>query len=320
LKYRVSLWVAVFNVRKRFVEGFRELRSNGKPNFSNRVYRVESDLERIATRPVVTGTPTMPFIEAVKRMYAQGVRNLVITEGSSNRYLGMFLVEHMLSYLGGGELYSLVVNRYQSDFHRSLNTPVGELLDRNYPTISSSARLTELLALMIDRGLNIVPVVTKENTIYGVVSEHDIVRLLAEKHTGLLARDIMSRHIITVDTGAPLIEAIEVMVRTGLRVVFLRNEAGQIVGVLNAGAIVRFFGSNEAFRYVNKGFLEEALSVESRHVGVFKIHSVNPSDDIGVVAAKMLDENLGAVLVEDEGKYTGMIVKRDVFYALALPS
>ena len=308
-----------FGTQRKFVEGFRGLRSNGKPNFSNRVYKVKSDLERIAVRPVVTGTPTMPFIEALKRMYSRGVRSLVITEGSSNKYLGMLLVEHVLSFLGGGELYNLIVNRLHSDFHKSLSTPVHELFDPDYPTISAGVKLAELLAFMIDRDLSIVPIVTRENTVYGVISEHDIVRLLAEKRTGTLARDIMSTHIITVDTRAPLIEAVKVMTRTGLRRVFLRNEVGQIVGVLNADAIVRFFGSNEAHKHVNKGFLEEALSIESRYLGVFRLHSVRPNDDVGMVAAKMLDENLGAVLVEDNGKYVGMIVERDVFYALALP-
>ncbi len=314
------IWMTRPSGFKRRVEGYRVLRSDGKPNFSNRVYRVEKDLEVLSTRPVVTATPTMPLIEALETMYNKDVRSLVVID-SEERYNGMLLVEHILSFLGGGDLYDIVVNRYNNDFYKSMNIPVSDIMDRDYPLVDTSLSFPELISIMVENDLNIVPVVHKDGKVYGVISEHDIVRLLAEKRTGVKAEDIMSDNIITVDMSASLFEANRTMTRTRVRRVFLNNEANQIIGALTAKKIIEYFGSHEAFKYVKKGFLEDVLSIPVKNLGIFRIYEVSPEDDVGDVASKMLEENIGAVLVRDRKRdsYVGMILEKDVFYALAIP-
>ncbi len=302
----------------RRVEGFRSLRSDGKPNFSNRVYRVEKDLEVFATRPPVVITPTSPFIEAMEKMYEKNVRSLIVVEGRG-RYRGVLLVENALSYLGGGELYNIVLEKLGSNFHKAMKEPIESIMEKDYPFVFTDCKLPDLISLMVSENLSLVPVLRRDMTVYSVMSEHDIVELIAEKRTGVKAREIMTPNIVTVESSSPLVEALTRMVRAGLRRVFVENEVGQIIGVLTAAMIVRFYGSHVAFKYVKKGYLEDTTSVPIREIGWQRVHAVKPDEDVGDVVVKMLDTNVGAVLVEENDKIIGMITERDVFYALAVP-
>ncbi len=300
----------------RRVEGYRRLRSDGKPNFSNRVYRIEKDLEILAKKPAVTVAQTTPFIEAVEKMYKNRIRSLVVTDGG--RYTGMLLVEDVMSYLGGGELYNLVIERLENDLHKVINEPINSIMERNYPSITMDAKLTDVISLMISECLKIIPVLRRDGRVYGIISEHDIVEMLAEKRTGVKAKEVMTQ-IVSIDSEAPLLEALSIMTRTGLRRIFIKNEMGQIIGVFTAAKVIEYYGSHKAFKYVEKGYLEDTTMIELKKIGWQRVHTVNPNDDVGEVVVKILDEDVGVVLVTDDSKPLGMIGEREVFYALATP-
>ncbi len=302
----------------RRIEGYRFLRSDGKPNYTNRVYRVEKDMELLATRPPVVAQPTTPIIEAIERMYEKDVRSLVVVTGSEF-YDGMLLAEHIISYLGGGELHDIVVNRYDDDIYKSMNEQLKAIMEREYPHALTTDSLPNVITLMFDKDLSLLPVLTRDKRVYGVISEHDIVELLSEKHTGVKAEEIMSSSIVSVESMDPLLSALRVMSRTGLRRVFVRNEAGQIIGVINARMIIEYYGSHKAYNYVKKGFLTETVSIPVRDLMRYHVVRVDPKDDLGEVASKMLSENVGAVIVSSGESDIGMITEHDVFYALAVP-
>ncbi len=302
----------------RRIEGYRILRSDGKPNFTNRVYRVEKDMELLARRPPITATSTTPVIDALEKMYKHNVRSLIITH-SSNLYEGVLLVEHLIDYLGGGELHDIVINRLDNDFHKAMNEPIKTIMDRDYMYVYTDYKLPEVISTMVENDLSLVPVLRKDKTLYGVISEHDIVNLLAEKRTGVRAREIMSTNIVTVESMDPLITAFNVMVRTKLRRVFVKNEVGQIVGVINANKIIEYFGSHQAYKNIRKGYLEDALSIPIKELMGYNVIRVGPDEDMGDVASKMLIENVGAVIVSEDDKDIGMITEHDVFFVLAVP-
>jgi len=305
--------------RPRFVEGLRWLRSDGKPNFSNRVYRVESDLERLATRPPQTTSSTTPLLKAIEKMYEKNIRSLVVVEGSGS-YEGMLLAEHVVSFLGGGEKYDIVVNNFDNDLYKALNAPISIIYEKEYPRIDTRLKLTQVIQTMIEHGLTILPVVDKDNSVYGVISEHDIVSLLSEKNTGVSSKEVMSSNIVAVESEASLREAMSVMIRTGLRAVFVENEAGQIVGTLSLKSILSLIGSHRVFSHIRRGYVEDFTSIRVKEATRYGTLKANEDADVGDVASEMVDRGLSIALVvgEDETP-VGMITEHDVFYALALP-
>ena len=301
----------------RGVGGYRFLRSDGKPNYANRVYRVERDMEFLSSHPPITGKSTTPVIEAFEKMYEKNVRSLIIT-GGNEVYEGALLVEHLMSYLGGGEYYNIVLNKYDDDFHKTMNEPVRTIFSRDYAYVNIWYKLPEVISVMVENDLFILPVLRKDRTVYGVISEHDIVSILSEKHTSVKAKEIMSSTIVSVESMDPLLNALRVMCRTGLRRVFVKNEVGQLIGVLNANTIVKYYGSHLAYKYMKKGFLTDTTSIPVKDLMLYRVVRVDSESDIGEISSKMIEEDIGAVIVEDEGEDAGMITEHDIFFALAV--
>lgn len=305
--------------RPRFVEGLRWLRSDGKPNFSSRVYRVESDLERLATRPVVMVTPTTPILKALEAMVEYDIRSVVVAD-SKRKYHGMMLSEHVVDYLGGGERYNLLVNSFENDFYKAINAPVSLIHERDYPAIEVEATLTRLLEFMMREGLSITPVLDNQGLVYGIVSEHDIVRLISQKHTGVPVGDVMTPSIPTVESEASLREAMVILIRTRLRGVFVSNEVGQVLGLITSKDIAKYIGSHKAFNHVKKGYVEDFTSVPVKELARYNIVRVKPDTDVGDLAWVMIEKKEPMVLVVDsDDTPAGMVTEHDVFYALALP-
>ena len=309
----------MYRGRPRFIEGIRWLRSDGKPNFSNRVYRVESDLERLSIRPVYTTSPTAPLLNAVEKMYTANIRSLVVVSGS-NRYEGMLLAEHVIDLLGGGEKYDMVINSFDNDFYKVIKAPVSIVFDKNYPYLDKKLRLTDALQTMIENGINVVPVVDDDHYVYGIISEHDIVALLAGKRTGALVRDIANPSVPTIESEASLREAMRLMNRTGLRAIFVRNEIGQIVGTIRGKDIIASLGSHKAFSFIKKGYIDDFTSEPVKEFSRFNALKVREYEDVGNAASLLIENDTPVALVVDDSEdVKGMLTEHDLFYALSFP-
>lgn len=297
-------------------EKYRWLRSDGKPEFSSRVYRVEGDLERLAKRPAITISQISPVREALERMNTHRVRSLVVTSGK--KFDGLLLAENIIDYLGGGELYNIALNKYEGNFFHSLEEPIKSLVGSKNLYAYVDSKLSEIVEIMLDNKASIVPILFKDETIYGIISEHDIVELLMEKRTGVKVEEITSQ-IISISTLDPLQEAMRRMVSLGIRQIFLRNETEQIIGSLDLKRIIKYFASSEAYRWVKKGYLTEANSIPASSLASFNILRITSSLDVGEVAKELLNAGVSSALVTKDSEDIGMVTEHDIFYALALP-
>jgi len=294
----------------------RWLRSDGKPEFSSKLYRIEGDLERLAKRPALTIPHSSPVKEALERMNTHKVRSLVATSG--DKYQGLLLAENILDYLGGGDSYNIVINRYEGNFFSCLEEPVKSLISPSMPSALISSKLSEVVEIMVREGASIVPILNKDGTVYGVISEHDIVELLIEKRTGVTAGEISSQ-IISVNTFDPILEAMRKMASLGVRQIFVRNEAEQIVGTIDIKRLIAYFGSSEVYRWVKKGYVTEANSASVGTLASYNLVRIPASMDVGEAARIMFDSGSSSALVLQDSEEVGMITEHDIFYALALP-
>lgn len=274
------------------------------------------ELKLVTSTPPITGTLTMKMIDAAKRMCEHRVRSLVLVE-RGGRYAGMLLVDHILSLLGGGELYDVVVGVLGSDLYSTVNIAVSEIADLDYPYLRLDASIDEVLRTLIEKDLSIIPILRKKSeAVYGVVSEHDLVRPLAGSVIGIKVSEVISP-LMTLEESAPLIEAVRKMTRTRLRRIFLADASGNITSILEADAVCCYISSRAAFRETKKGYIEELLMIESaRLASSSRIRTVDPREDVGAAISKIIEDNVGALLVIENSKAVGAITARDALYAL----
>lgn len=299
----------------RRVEKHRWLRSDGTPNFEDRIYKSTEELEIIAKKPVKQASPSTPILEAVEEM-AKGYRSLIITV--SDKIAGLLLSTHIVNYLGGGEYFKIVSERHGYNIYSALEEQVQSIMEKNPIVAYIDEKLPSVLEKMVINEIGIVPVILRDGRIYGVITEHDLIRYLsAGVSIGVKVADVMSSPVITIESGKPIKEAMERMIKYGFRRIPVVGE-NVVLGIITAMDIIKYFGSHEAFKNTVSGDIREVLRIPVDDIMVRELVVVKPDDDLGVAAQKMAKKNVGSVLVvNDKMELLGIVTERDILYALA---
>ncbi len=299
-------------------EGIRWLRSDGKPNFGDRIHRKPGDAQLLATRPVYTVTRTTSILEAMELIAEKNVRALPVSHPATQLLEGITTVMDYVNYLGGGELYNIVLRRYGGNAYKALNDEkVESIMNPNPYYVTVNDRLEKILEVMVKENVGVLPVVKPDGRLYGIITEHDIVRHLAEKHVGRKVSEVMTPNVISINSGATIMEAAKMMIKYSVRRLPVIEEDGSVWGLITAKHIVKFFGSHDAFKYTESPVLEEMMKAPVKLVGTRSYATIPPDADVGDAATLMISEGLGCLLVVEEGKVVGIVTERDVLYGLA---
>ncbi len=298
-------------------EGIRWLRSDGKPNLSDRIWKSEGEAKIIARRPVYTVTRTTTILGALEEMTRLNVRALLVTPPSKPLLEGIVTVMDMVNYLGGGELYNIVVRRHGGNIYSALlREHVASVMNPNPVTVSVSDRIATIIEKMVLNNVGVLPVVYPDGSIWGIITEHDLVKELMEKKVGRKVSEVMTENVITIEASATLHDALKTMVKYGVRrLPIVENDS--IWGMVTAKDVVRFFGSHDVFRYISSDRVEEALAAPVKVVGTPTYYTIEPDADVGDAATMMMEKGVSSLLVVKDGRLVGIITERDVLYALA---
>jgi len=299
-------------------EGIRWLRSDGMPNFSDRVHKHPGDAKIIARRPVYTVTKTATILMAAEEMTRYNVRALPVVIPNSEKLEGMLTAMDLVNYFGGGELYNIVKNRHKDNIYSALlREHVESVMNPNPVYVTIYDKLPKILEVMVLKNVGVVPVVMDDGSIWGIITEHDLVRELVEKKVGVKVSEVMTKDVITIESSATIKDAAERMVKYGIRRLPVVEENGGIWGIITAKDIVRFFGSHDVFRYTETTSMEEALRTPVKVVAAPGYVTINPEADVGDAATLMAEKGTSSLLVVEDGKLKGIITERDILYAIA---
>lgn len=111
-----------------------------------------------------------------------------------------------------------------------------------FPALSPEEPAAEAARLIVSRRVGSVPVQDRSGRIVGLVSEHDIVRIVASRAMGLrglAVEEVMTRDLITIRPGTPPETALELMQRRDLRHLPVCCEEGRLLGLVGLGELMR---------------------------------------------------------------------------------
>jgi CBS-domain-containing membrane protein len=144
----------------------------------------------------------------------------------------------------------------------------GDVMTRDVVTVGPDTSVLKIVGLLLSRGISGVPVVDDEGALVGVVSEGDLLRraeigtekrrgswrafftgtaTLAEEYVrshGTMARDIMTRTVVSVQRATPLGEIAELMEQNRIKRVPVLED-GRLVGLVSRSNLLRAFASQE---------------------------------------------------------------------------
>ena len=292
----------------------------GAPNFDDRVFQRVSELELIARKDVKRVYTSTPIIRALEEM-AHSYRSLVVVK-AGDYFAGLLTTMKVVDYLGGGELFRIVETRHNFNVFSALSRePVETIMEANPVIAFIDEDVKAVLTKMVTYGAGIVPIVSRDWRVVGVVTEHDFVKYLAGAVSiGLKARDIMSSPVVTVREDQTLKEAMETMVKYGFRRVPVVTEDGVVTGILTAVDVVRGFGTHKLLERTVSGDIREVLSTPIADLMVTDLATAHEDEELSSVVNTMLSRNVSSVLVVDnDGVLKGIITERDVLYAILAP-
>ncbi len=303
--------------KKRMIEA-RFLRSDGKPNFSDRIHEVEGELRVIANRPVVTVSQRAPIREAVKLMLNNGFRRLPVV--MPNRSLvGIVTSTDLVNYFGGGDFFRIVDEKHFGDIYSSMEEPLESIMTRNVIRASVDETMIDVLERMVVNNVGAIPIVDENDRVYGIITERDILRFMADKIVGRKVHEVMTKDVIVTYPEATIRDAAQTMVNLGFRRLPV-VEDGFLHGIVVCMDIIRAFDFKNAFKFSPRGSIYDILRVPVSEIMTKRVVTIDPSADLGSVAAVMMRHNIGALPVIEDGELIGIITERDLVYELVLES
>ncbi len=286
----------------------------GPVEFKSRIPSHPGDIMTIASREVVTVPPTMTIMGAVKTMMTYGFRRIPVAEAGTNRLVGIFTGTDLLDFMGGGERYKIIIKKYDGNFLAAINGSVREIMQDEVVTLKENQSLKDALAMMLQKNVGGMPIVTEDKRIIGIISEQDFVELIAGIKTGKTVIDHMSERVITILSDMSIEEATKTMRNNGLRrLPVVKN--GILLGMASSRDIVRYIGGGEIFNQLTTGGIHEALRPPIKTIMRSTTPTIGPDVDLGKAAEIMIEKDVGSLPVISEGVLVGIFTERDLLRA-----
>jgi CBS domain-containing protein len=294
----------------------RGTKDYGPVDFKSRIPERNGDVMKIANREVITVPPTMTIMGVIKTMTQYGYRRIPVADAGTNRLVGIITALDIVDFLGGGERYKIVQNRYSGNLLAAINEEVREIMEKNVIAIKRSASLKEALSLMLAHKKGGLPVVDEENRIVGIISERDILFIAPHIMSNKLVRAYMSKNVITAPPTLTIERAIKQMVGEGFRRLPIVSD-GVLLGMVTASDILRYFASGEVFSKLVTGHIQEALEMPVKALMSTDLTTIDPDETLANAAEVLKQKDVGALPVIKDGLLLGIITERDFLNAIS---
>jgi CBS domain-containing protein len=272
----------------------------------------ESEIMHVAKSTVVTMPTTTAIYDAIKTMTKAGFRRIPIANPSTKRLEGIATATDIINYLGGGPKFGMIQQKFGGNFFKAINEPMKLIMTKEVVTIETSAKVSEALQLMKEKNLGGLPVVDENCCVRAIITERDIVKMFANRISGVRVAQLMSEKLVTALPRTTIFEAERTMIAQGFRRLPIVAD-GKVLGIITSMDIIRFFGSGEVFKYLRSGTIIQVLSTPALEIATKEVMTVESDVDVGQAAKTMREKNIGALPVVRDGELVGMITERDFF-------
>ncbi|MBC7130899.1 CBS domain-containing protein [Candidatus Bathyarchaeota archaeon] len=291
----------------------RSLRDKGPFSLktSSKIRR-EGDVMHIARTNVVTMAGTTPIYEAVKLMAEKGFRRIPIADPGTKTLEGIVTATDIIDYLGGGEKFNIIQQRFKGNIYAAINEPVRLIMTKKVFSVKTTADISEVVGIMKDKNVGGVPVVDEENRVKAILTERDIAYLFVDKLSGVKVAQIMTKNVATATPKTTILRAEKMMISRGFRRLPIVSN-GEVLGIITAMDIIRFFGSGDVFKHLKQGTIKQVLSMPATRIASKDVKTIEAEADIGQAAKIMYERNLGALPVVKGKELVGIVTERDFF-------
>jgi CBS domain-containing protein len=299
-------------------------RDRGPLEFESHASEHEGDVMSIAKKTVVTAPQSATIKEAAEIMVKNKFRRLPITNPGTGQILGIVTSMDILDFLGGGDKYKILEEKYPGNFLGAINESVKEIMTRNVEILSHKDSIKDAITKMKKKDVGALPVVDAEKKMVGIVSERDFVVLLSGVLTDELVGEYMTENVISTTPGTRIEGASKIMVRNKLRRIPVvgedrrtsHPEKDKIMGIVTATDILEFLGKNSAFDKMVSNDAEDVLNTTITEIMEKTVVATTANTRLGDLCDAMIKEGIGGLPVVNNGNLEGIITESDILRAV----
>jgi len=263
----------------------------------------------LMSAPVVTVTEDTVLLEAYNLLARKRLRHLVMVD-EAGLARGVLTQSDLVERLGYDTLSEI--------------KKVSSIMTREVVTAPGNITVREAVRRMADRSISCL-IVGREGRPAGIITERDVVRLLADSpHLGRLKLyDIMSCPVVCVEADRPVFEAAMLMKKRRMRRLVVVDDDSRVMGLVTQSDIVRGLESryvrtlktalqekDEALKAVGKSLFEKTMFLDnllrSAEMGIvavdefWRVTYVNPEAEaiFGMHAAELSGRDMREVHVQ----------------------
>ena len=271
----------------------------------------------IATADVVSVPPTMTIIEGLSKMSKHNFRRLPLTDAGTKKLLGIVTVTDVIDLMGGGNRFNLVANKHKGNLLSVFNDEIRTIATENVDGLSPSATIHEAAEKLIETGHGSFPIVNDDNTLAGIVTEYDIMKVLASEKSEKMVCDVMTKDPQVVTPDVPLCKVTRLMVTHGFRRLPVVKD-NFLIGIITATDIMKYLGGGKVFADMEQGKADEILMIPVREImTAADIKTVTSATTLNEAAKMMIEYGIGVFPVLDGDELNGIVTEFDLVKALA---
>ena len=302
-------------------QGDRLLKMQGKfdrgpVDFKSHIAQQEGEIMAIATRDVISVPPTESIIGAVEMMTKHGFRRLPVTDAGTKKLRGIITSGDVINFMGGGDKYRLVQVRHNGNLLAAVNESVRTIMTQNPTTLTGDSHIRDALAIIVRQKIGGLPVVDEKGVLAGILTERDVLRVLASERSTLAVEDVMSTDLRVTAPDCPISTVTRDMTKYRFRRLPVVSD-DVLYGIITATDIMRYLGGREVFSRLTSGNVAEVTSLPVRTLIAGDLFTTVPEKSVNEAAREMLERNIGALPVIESGHLIGLVTEFDLVRALA---
>ncbi len=288
----------------------------GPVEFNSRVAPHTGEVMGAATTHVVSVPPTMSIIGAAQTMTTCGFRRLPVTDPGTGRMRGIVTASDIVNLLGGGDKQNLVTVKHGGNLLAALNESVREIMSGQYLSLRTTQTIADALDLILERKIGGLPIVDGDETLLGIITERDVLRLLETGPSPLNVEDVMTTSLHVTTPDATLGGATKEMNRCRFRRLPVVSDE-VLFGFITSTDIVRYLGTGEVFERLITGDMSELTTLPVRTLMKGELVTTTPEVPIDTAARLMRERRIGALPVIEDSRLIGLVTEFDLVRAYA---
>lgn len=288
----------------------------GPIDFKTRIAEHEGEIMAIATRDVVAAQQTATIIQAVEIMTREGFRRLPIVDAGTHRLRGVVTGSDIIDFMGGGDKYNLVQVKHGGNFLAAVNEELREIMTEHPVTMPATGSIADAVDIIVNRKIGGIPITDNNGELKGIVTERDVMMVLATEHSRCRVEDIMTSSVRVTTPDTPIRLVCEKMVNCRFRRLPVVTD-DVLCGIVTATDIMRYLGEGKAFEHLTTGDAAEVMGTPVRLLLSGELYTTTPDKNIHEVALEMLRRQVGALPVIEDSHLVGLVTEYDLVKAFS---